>query len=413
MNVFLLISFAAFALLAWKDYRKAFFLFCGLLPSYLIRFDIGGLPTTVLEVLFGILFVIWLKRREKRLVDIHGWRAFMLAWLAVATISIFTSPLTREAAGVWKAYFVEPIIFFIIANDILRTEADRVHALAALAWSAIVIGAVTVIQRVTGLGVPPMYDGIPPAAGEVEAWRATAFYGYPNAIGLFLAPLVHLFWMLRKKRVFLVALVASIVAIALAQSEGAAIGAAAAFVFLGFMDARVRKTMLIAIGAVVIIAMFITPLRTKVVENLTLNGWSGRVRTEMWREATNMLKDRPLFGAGLAGYPIVFKPYHKAGHIEIFQYPHQIFLNFWSELGIAGPILFLWLAWLIVQTARADYRGEDRSHRWSLALSAAFVAISVHGLVDVPYFKNDLAMEWWLLLALLVSLSVEKKKAGR
>ena len=46
MNPLLLIGLAAFALLAWKDHRRAFFLFVGLLPTYVIRFTVGGLPTT-------------------------------------------------------------------------------------------------------------------------------------------------------------------------------------------------------------------------------------------------------------------------------------------------------------------------------------------------------------------------------
>jgi hypothetical protein len=28
----------------------------------------------------------------------------------------------------------------------------------------------------------------------------------------------------------------------------------------------------------------------------------------------------------------------------------------------------------------------------------ALVAVVVHGLVDVPYFKNDLAFEFWVLI---------------
>lgn len=403
MTPMLLLALAAFALLARKDHRKAFFLFCGLLPTYLIRFDLGGLPTTALEVIFAILLIAWLMKREKRLVDIRGWRLFMLAWIAVATVAVFVSPLAREAAGIWKAYFIEPAIFFIMANDLLRNETDRLNALAALAWSAIVIGVVTIIQRITGLGISPMYDGAPPAAGEVEAWRATAFYGYPNAIGLFLAPLIPLFWTFRKKKIFEVALYVSAVALILAQSEGAAIGAAAAILMLGLSERRSRKAIIVGFVTALIIAM-VLPTRAKVIENLSLKGWSGRVRTEMWSETWNMLKDHALLGAGLSGYPIVFKPYHRAGHIEIFQYPHDIFLNFWSELGLAGALMLVWLALLIIKTYK-------RGDAMSLAIIAAFVAILVHGLVDVPYFKNDLAMLWWLLLAMLVSIRAETKKA--
>ena len=35
-----------------------------------------------------------------------------------------------------------------------------------------------------------------------------------------------------------------------------------------------------------------------------------------------------------------------------------------------------------------------------LGIVLAMVAIIVHGLVDVPYFKNDLALEFWTFLGL-------------
>jgi hypothetical protein len=38
-----------------------------------------------------------------------------------------------------------------------------------------------------------------------------------------------------------------------------------------------------------------------------------------------------------------------------------------------------------------------------LGVLLAMVAILVHGLVDVPYFKNDLAFEFWLLAGLTLA----------
>jgi hypothetical protein len=35
-----------------------------------------------------------------------------------------------------------------------------------------------------------------------------------------------------------------------------------------------------------------------------------------------------------------------------------------------------------------------------LGVFLALVAVVVHGLVDVPYFKNDLSFEFWVLLGL-------------
>ena len=117
-----------------------------------------------------------------------------------------------------------------------------------------------------------------------------------------------------------------------------------------------------------------------------------------------MLRDHPFFGAGLAGYPKIFSPYHKATYIEIYQYPHNIILNFWSELGLLGLIALLWL---IIQFTRTAL--QQKQYR----LLACMLVIVIHGLVDVPYFKNDLAVFFWLLIALTFhrgSRMVEKSK---
>jgi putative inorganic carbon (HCO3(-)) transporter len=405
MTPFLLVALAAFALLAWKDHRRAFFLFVGLLPTYVIRFTVGGLPTTALEILFWILFAGWMFKREKRFVDIQGWRLLMLLWLTVATVEAFVSPDLHAAAGVWKAYFIEPVMFFILANDVLRAAEDRAKVAIALAWTAILLGAITTYQYFTHFAVPDPWN----LPGQ---YRATAFYGFPNATGLFLAPLIPLFaWLSgqcavgetknrRRLILFLAAIVASFVAIVMVQSKGAAIGATAGLIVLGLVNAKIRKPLILGLAALAVIVAIIPVTRNLAVNTVTLNGWSGRVRKVMWSETWNMFKDHAILGAGISGYPIVFDKYHEARYLEIFQYPHDIFLNFWSELGLAGVALLLWTLWLVF-----------KSKQWPLI--AVFTAIVVHGLVDVPYFKNDLSILWWLLLALIVSQQAELRKLNK
>ena len=406
MTPFLIIVFAAFAYLAWKDLRKAFLLFVAALPTYVIRFPVAGIPTTALEILFIILFAAWMFKREKRLIDIKGWGWLLLAWLVVATVSLFVSPDFRAAAGVWKAYFIEPILFFLIANDLMRTQEDRAAAVGSLAWSALVVSGMAIVQHWTGWGVPPPFNGVPvPPATEAE-FRSTSFYGFPNAVGLFLAPLVPFF--LQKKLLYRAAFIASVAAIALAQSEGALIGLAAGIGIYMLCFKKGRMPALV-MGGIFLAGIFIIPeTRAFAIEKLTLSDWSGRVRKEMWVEASHMLKDHAVLGAGLSGYPIVFDAYHKARHIEIFQYPHQLFLNFWSELGLAGVIVF---ALIIIKFFQSVLATRSLGEGWWIAmLVASMTALLVHGLVDVPYFKNDLSMLFWLLLAFASSMLAEVRR---
>ena len=55
----------AFTFLSVKYFRLAVQLFIITLPSYLIRFSIGPLPSTLLELEFGVIVLVWLVRYAK------------------------------------------------------------------------------------------------------------------------------------------------------------------------------------------------------------------------------------------------------------------------------------------------------------------------------------------------------------
>jgi len=85
--------------------------------------------------------------------------------------------------------------------------------------------------------------------------------------------------------------------------------------------------------------------------------------------------------------------------LEIYLYPHNIVLNFWSELGFLGLLLFLWIALKYLWLVFINY--FKKRDGFTLGLCLAMLVILIHGLVDVPYFKNDLAAMFWLFIAML------------
>jgi hypothetical protein len=51
------------------------------------------------------------------------------------------------------------------------------------------------------------------------------------------------------------------------------------------------------------------------------------------------------------------------------------------------------------------WKNEDNYKKViALGLIAAMIAMVGHGMVDVPFFKNDLAVMWWLMIGLVVGL---------
>ena len=117
-----------------------------------------------------------------------------------------------------------------------------------------------------------------------------------------------------------------------------------------------------------------------------------------------MLSDNGVTGAGLSGFPLTYPKYATCDK-QAFQYPHNIFLNFWVEMGFFGVALFLWISFVYLKIL--SKHGNDFL---AVGLFGALVYIFIHGLVDVPYFKNDLSAEFWVFLASVAWFDQVNKK---
>jgi putative inorganic carbon (HCO3(-)) transporter len=138
------------------------------------------------------------------------------------------------------------------------------------------------------------------------------------------------------------------------------------------------------------------------------------LRLATWSATLRMLRAHPLFGAGISGYQTVMAHY-RTRNLHPEPYAHNIFLTTWSELGLIGLAAFvviffglLWRAWRSVGAASELYRPL----LWGIF--GAWVVFGVHGLVDSPYWKNDLSVEFWILSALeVVAIAAVRKHVGR
>ena len=419
LHAFLIIVFSClFFFLAWRNIVFATALLVAFLPSYLIRLDFGPLPMTVLEIMILILFSAWAIRQKEQVTNAfkilksNHWLWLIAAWLVFATISLFISPDLRAAAGIWKAYFIEPILFLLVAMSVIKTQKNLELIFYAVGFSALCISVFAIYQKFTGFAIPnPIWQ-------TVETRRVTSFYGYPNAVGLYLAPIVTLYvgWIVDKfqvssfkfQKTFISNLrpllfqtsvvILSSLSIVFARSEGAYVGILCGLFFLGVMTKKLRWPT-VALTSLLVIVIFAVPqFKNYAWQQISFQNDSGKVRVSQWQETWNMLKDRPLSGAGLAGYQGTLAPYHKAKHIEIYLYPHNLFLNFWSELSLGGLIVFLLI---VIKFFKDNIKQLLVTRYWlPVALMAVMITLLVHGLVDVPYFKNDLAIFFWLLVSL-------------
>lgn len=438
-----------------------------LLPSYLIRFK-AGVPMTLLEAMILIVASSWAWQNRGELIDgirrtsklgldnrkrvAYPFGVEAVLALVVALVAVGVSGWSVQAFGIWKAYFFEPALLYLVTVNVIgRSERPLGKKLALVIWplalSALAVSLFAAYQKITGQFIAnPMW-----AAPATR--RAVSFFGYPNAVGLYVESIIFLALGLfifarqcagricfRNRLILLLTVGLSLFAIVFAKSVGAALGVAAGFSAFALLYSRAsRRAALVLLGLGLLAAALVQPLRHEALEYATLNDFSGQVRRSQWRETWAMLKDdgRWLWGSGLSSYQAAVKPYHKDGifiedyddpdshrklvfnadyrtahwqPLEIYMYPHNIVLNFWTELGLAGLLLFAWIIAKYFRIWILEFRIWKNRIELPLlvGLAAAMVALLVHGLVDVPYFKNDLSAIFWLLLALLSIIRLER-----
>lgn len=406
------LTLAAFALLSWRNQKLGIVLLFALLPTYLVRFSIGSIPSTLLEGFVIITIVNALVRLRPKMAaqtimtawESFGWyRIPIVLTLAAGVISTIIAPDILSALGILKAYIIEPIVLAIVIKSIMVDRADVERIVTALIASATVMSSLAILQVLTRVGIP-------------DAWavenRATSLYDYPNAVGLFIAPIVTMAVVRYASSIKkfdrgllqplpLVSVLLMLGGIVAAKTEAALIAIPAALAIVGLFAPIAGRIKYAIIAASITGACAVSLFAPSIIQKILLQDSSGLVRRAQWSETLTMLADRPFLGAGLSGYPAALAPYHDATFYEIFQYPHQIFLNIWSELGLIG-ILALVISTVLVM--RTTWRRKDDAI--VLAFAAAILAMAIHGLVDVPFFKNDLAI---LTALCLMGMLVKKE----
>jgi O-antigen ligase len=370
------------------------------LPLYVLRWRIGALPTTFLEVLILITGALWLLTlwRERRLPDARTPYTISIALLlAAGVIGIVVAPDPVRALGIYRAYFIEAVAMFYIAIDLLRSR-DELHVFLL---SAAVGSSVMAIGQIVLFVVAVQQDTL--QLGDAPSFLNTS----ANAVAMYLEPPLAfalgftLFPSRPRERWTAACVLASVllaIILTLSRASYLAIAVLAVMVVLSLQATRWRLRAVGAIAVLGLVAVEVPFIKLRILDlaHSVVN------RESIYNQALQMLAQRPLFGAGIGGFAVrvaPFRPPTQSVHI----YPHDIWLTTWSELGLLGlvafAVIFFGLLW---RGLNGLSRVEDiyRPILWGSV--GALVLYTVHGLFDSPYWKNDLSVEFWLLAALQV-----------
>ncbi len=446
-----------------------------LIPFYFFRFSIGPLKTNIFEVAVflafasciclcviaspmffegrGNLFDRLLRRKDTPRNDrekIPAKFTFGSLWpylfLLIAFISIFIAPDKTAALGIFKGWFVVPVVLYWLIINLFgchscesrnlkipdQVRDDKTKAVLSLVWplfAAATVIAVWGMLQGFGLITTLFYQKGDPSFAQYlgpSNFRLFGPFESPNYLAMFLVPVIFLVLPLlyvfqKKSRSFyLFAVILFSLMLSTLMFTGSRAGLIAFFVpFILILLVKVRilfkqnspKRWLAAVATSAVILMSLL---------YYTGAASGRAesnssRLQIYHYALEIGRAHPVSGIGLGGFQtkITEVSINDADFVKntlsYALHPHSIYLAMWLNLGILGLIIFLIL---IVNFFRQLW--PQRKDIVVTCLITAMLAILIHGLFDTTYFKNDLSAIFWLIIAVgeIIHRSVIPAEAG-
>jgi O-antigen ligase len=380
-------------------------------PAYAIKINIFGLPANILMlwvflvwVIFGIYlfannklvnFVALIKKINQKILYLIG--LFSLG----GVISLFIGGASQRTLGEFLVLFVQPISLYFIGKYLFQEFPKSRNILHVTCYILLgLAGLYAIIQYFFGLGLPLLFQG-----NDFEPRRAVSFFIHSNFYALWAAPLLAFLVPdlrlkikdLKLNIFFPIAWFLGAVGLILSLSRAGWLGLTVAVLVYIFIaaDKKTKQTFFYAGIIFAIIVLFIPSTRHRLTSPLK-GEKSASSRITLWQSGIAAIKQSPVFGLGLGGYSEKYRPLITDQTLPDHNFPHNIFLNLWVETGVIGLIGLIGLVSMLI------YRGLiDHKNILKLSVALFLIALLTQGQIDNPYFKNDLAAVFWIILALI------------
>ena len=444
--------------LKWGIYA---IVFC--LPLYLIRFNIFGIPTTILEIMIYGLFVFWLVKGFSLSKSIKTIKKNRLLFWVIFFIFLGVSLATlrswdlRLSAGIWKAWFFDPILFFAVFVSVIKSRNEIKKVFYALMASGLVASIISLVYLLQGeLNI----DG-----------RLQGFFDSPNYLAMYLAPilvvslglLIRTYWLCRSSQaneifsnhevgpvnkttnisaasisrpenrdnqqclvsrnsglrygfrkfvgllgnnfhpIFLILNSVFLILILFCTGSFGAwigiIGAIGLGMIFWLWSAKNKKTAVISAVLLITICIGLYFLKISSIQGkLSINS-----RLEIWQKAVSALTTYPIIGIGPGTFKDLFLE-HSPWDVP---QPHNLFLAFLLQTGVIGFIGFILLLFWFFRAGIKNLiyqRAGLGPGIMNIVVMSLMVYVLAHGLVDTTYWKNDLSVVFWMIVGMMAAI---------
>jgi len=412
----------------------------------MMKFEIGFVPFNVVEAMVYLLLIVYvvkegfyggictrLKGRCFRFILPVS--ALILGSLGGLYISYLYGDI-EQALGIFKGWVIMPVIYVILLLLVFKKIKDKKLSLNFYMLSAMWLSLwalyqvvsgdyITIDQRASGPFESANYLALYVAPAVVLAglklWQRAEDTFWKSLWGkfkdLFKRGNGEFYWAWVAFDVF--GFVVCMAAILCSKSYGAILGVLGAlFIYaiyeLFFSDfknkyGKVWHKLLVVLVVVVISGLAIVSQvgTSKFDDFLAFDRQSSSsVRVQVWTVAGKLIEENPFMGIGLGGYERVYEeralellgaePYEKE-----MLHPHNLVLATWLNSGLVGAVAISWLIVAVFWSIRRKELDYDQKRFVAIVLTM-FIVICIHGFVDQPFWKNDLALLWWLVVGSVI-----------
>jgi len=411
-------------------------------PFYLHPGDMFSRALSMPELLVILCGLAALRNCEFTNLRINELRFSFVDWavlLLVAAAGAASVVAADKMAALFelRTVFLFPALYYALLRLARLDDRARRRLVDGFVLGAAGVALIGLAQYALGRNVVIAEGGLP---------RLQSVYHSPNSVGLYLErawPLLLAVVVLpssaacstaarrergRRRVLYGLALALVTLALALSFSRGALLlGLPAALLVMGWCAGGRYRWAVLAI--VLVGALALIPL-LRVPRFASLFDWqrgSTFFRLELWRSSLNLIREHPWFGVGPGNFLEAYRTRYvlpSAWQEFNLEHPHNVYLDHWTRLGLLGLLAGIGIqaaffkSRILNPSAPAEQETsapaeqetsapveQETKSPISIGLTGSMAALLAHGLVDNTLFSPDLALVFFLTLALAQSRS--------
>lgn len=367
------------------------------IPLYFVRIPLFSTSISILTIFLCVVCIVlfFYYHNDLRITTTHK-KNF---WFLVLIFVLSFVPLLWHAPVHSYGVFIEWIFLPALTSFLLSHHVTH-SGYAILQKSILLIFFLTISWALLLLCANIMtYDG-----------RLGTSFLSPNQLAIFLTPLffivASMIYTTKEKTVrsFLIFLLfSSLIVLFLTYSFSEFFAVSNTILVLIFILSRRRMIIIYTLLILCIIGSFF--LYQKMIHSDQIferNSLSSRIM--IWDFSVYHIQKFPLIGSGIDGFQTSYldaQPYFTPYLEWAVPTPHNLFLTLWISGGFFTFYTFLLLCVYTLYSGLVQYKKYDNPVL--LFFCAALLSIILSGILDTPYWKNDLAIIFWIIVALIES----------